>query len=146
MSDTDIKKSLQSQKNTHIFLDSIASLTWVFRPAYEKLQSLCCLIGIYIAKEPLKLYKSIKMLSNFIYKKNVNIVQMKISREGNIATIVNSPTCRKLTENLTEFASPSRASSSRAGPPPFPISRPSHLAVLSYASPIASSTVVPSWT
>lgn len=52
----------------------------------------------------------------------------------------------RLTLKLTAFGSPSRASSSRAGPPPFRISRPNHLADLSYASPIASSTVVPSWT
>ena len=32
---------------TYTFLDSMAILTWVFRPAYEKLQSLCCFIGIY---------------------------------------------------------------------------------------------------
>ena len=49
-----------------------------------------------------------------------------------------------ITENLTDFESPSRASSSIAGPPLLLRSRPSHFAVLSYASPIASSIVVPS--
>lgn len=57
----------------------------------------------------------------------------------------NSPR-KKLTENLIDFASPSWASSSIAGPPLLLRSRPSHFAVLSYASPIASSIVVPSCT
>lgn len=49
-----------------------------------------------------------------------------------------------LTLNITDFESPSRASCSTAGPPLLRKSRPSHFAVLSNASPIASSTVVPS--
>lgn len=37
-------------QGTYIFIDSIANLTCVFRPAYEKLQSLCCFIGVYERK------------------------------------------------------------------------------------------------
>lgn len=37
-------------RRNYIFLDSIASLTCVFKPAYEKLQSLCCFMGTYRKK------------------------------------------------------------------------------------------------
>lgn len=37
-------------QGTYTFIDSIANLTCVFRPAYEKLQSLCCFIGVYERK------------------------------------------------------------------------------------------------
>mmetsp|Transcript_7462 Transcript_7462/g.25081 ORF Transcript_7462/g.25081 Transcript_7462/m.25081 type:complete len:238 (+) Transcript_7462:152-865(+) len=51
--------------------------------------------------------------------------------------------CRNGTGNLYLVGSPSSASFSNAGPPPPPTGNPNNLAVLSYASPKASSKVEP---
>mmetsp|Transcript_9851 Transcript_9851/g.31962 ORF Transcript_9851/g.31962 Transcript_9851/m.31962 type:complete len:224 (-) Transcript_9851:738-1409(-) len=51
--------------------------------------------------------------------------------------------CRMGTENRNRLSSPSRAAASSAGPPPRDRSSPNRRAVLSYASPTASSIVVP---
>ena len=53
---------------------------------------------------------------------------------------------RSGTGNLYDASSPSRASASSAGPPPPPTFNPNSRAVLSYASPSASSSVLPRMT
>lgn len=85
---------------------------------------------------------AIFMLSHWNLEKQAKKTSVIKLHEADISEI--SSHGKQLTENLIDSALPSRASSSIAGPPLLLKSRPSHFAVLSYASPIASSMVVPS--